>query len=69
MEIKEPGEDESIPSWKIACGEKPLVECELAAKDPPQNFVKEDADNWATADTLVANSIHLAEEGIKSIKK
>lgn len=43
VEIKGPGGDERIPSWKIACGEKPLVEC------------------------LVANSIHLAEEGIKSI--
>lgn len=57
VEILEPGEDKRIPSSKIACGEKPLVECEEAAKDAPKNDVGGDKAN---ADTLVANSIHLA---------
>jgi hypothetical protein len=41
---------------KIACGEKPLVECEDAAKDAPMNDVEEDKAN---VETLVANLIHL----------
>ena len=54
VEILEPGEDERIPSLKMACGEKPLVECEDAAKDAPKNGVEDKVE------TLVANSIHLA---------
>ena len=56
VEIIEPGKEKRIPSSKIACGEKPLVECEDAAKDAPKNDVEEGMN----ADTLVANSIHLA---------
>ena len=55
VEIIEPGEVNRIPSLKIACGEKPLVECEDSAKDAP----KKDVEEGTIADTLVANSIHL----------
>jgi hypothetical protein len=56
VEIIEPGKDKRIPSSKIACGEKPLVECDDPAKDAPKNDVEE----GTRADTLVANAIHLA---------
>jgi hypothetical protein len=70
VDIKPPGDEERIPSSKIASGENPVVECEEAANDAPQNLVEEDRVNLATAVTLVANVIHLLEmkkTGLKTL--
>jgi hypothetical protein len=57
--IADPGMEESKPSFNIACGENPVVECDDPANAAPQNLVAEVGVIPTTAETFVANVVHL----------
>jgi hypothetical protein len=61
VEMEDPGVDESKPSPSTACGENPVVECDERANAPPQNFVAEVGVIPTTAETFIANVVHLRE--------
>lgn len=60
--IAAPAADERTPSLNIACGEKPVVECDDPAKAAPQNLGAVPIAALTPAVTLVANVVHLVQD-------
>lgn len=59
VEINDPAAELRMPLLKMPWGEKPVDEWEESAKAPPHNLVADVDESWATAETLVANLVHL----------